>query len=304
MILFSLKFLLTNILFSLIIGLVLVKYNHKTGAGYSNLELLLYCFGLGPVFTVLILYFLLLTVQGYSDFFYLAVVLLVYTALLVWGRKSISLLVREIKEKFQTFNKKKTLEHVLYFSFLLILLAAFTFIYLTNTLQIPIEGHDTLIHGNIGKMYYVEKAVKYSDYIHNKKSGFFFVGSPKPSFSLLLTWEMILNRCFSLQKESLKPFDISFDLYFRSVSAYYGLLILLVLFCWLYRRNRYLALLGMVVLFSAFKFFQVFVGHHLDSYRLFFFILSWIFLAYSLKNRDRLSLFLLGYFPVSPHLRI
>lgn len=293
---FLIKFTLTNILFSLIIGLVLVKYNNKTEGRYSNLELLLYSFGLGPVFTILILYFLLMTLQGYSDVFYLAAVLLVYTALLVLGRKSISLLAREIKEKFQTFNKKKTLEHVLYFSFLLILLVVFTFIYMTNTLQIPIEGHDTLIHGNIGKMYYAEKAVEYSDRILNKKSGFFFTGSPKPSFSLLLTWEMILNGCFSSQTGALNSFDMSFDLYFRSVSAYYGLLILLVQFCWLYRKNRYLALLGIVVLFSAFKFFQIFVSYHLDSYRLFFLILSWIFLAYSLKNRDRLSLFLLGVF--------
>lgn len=57
-----------------------------------------------------------------------------------------------------------------------------------------------------------------------------------------------------------------------------------------------MALLGIVVLFSGLKFFQVFLSYHLDSYRLFFLILSWVFLAYSLKSKDPLAFFLLGVF--------
>ncbi|MCP5109175.1 MAG: hypothetical protein GY950_37690 [bacterium] len=277
-------FVLTNIVFSLIIGLVLVRLN--TGGKTktcSNLELMLYSLGLGPVFTVLILYFLLMVLRGHSDFFYLAAVTVIYLVLAVLGRKSVRPLVQEVKEKSIP---------ILYFSFLLILLAAFIFLFMSNTLQLPIEGHDTLIHGNIGKMYYQEKAVTYSETIHNKQGGFYFTGSPKPAFSLLLTWEMIVNGCFSGPEGP----HVGFDIYFRSISAYYGLLILLTAFLWLYRKNRYLALLGIVVLFSGLKFFLMFTGYHLDSYRMFFLILSWIFLAYSLKQKTRLSFFLLGVF--------
>lgn len=305
--LFILKFILTNVLFSLIIGFALVRINtlnavnkldkfnwfDRSGEKVANLELILYSLGLGPVFTVLILYYLLLVFHGLPNFFYLAAVFLVYVALLVWGRKSVSLLAQDLKKKCHTAcmaGKRKRWEHILYFSFLLVLLAVFIYLYLGSILQVPIADHDILVHGNIGKMYYQEKALKYSENITNSIDGFFFIGSPKPSFSLLLTWEMIMNRGFAGRN------DLSFDMYFRSISVYYGLLILVVVFYWLYRRNRYLALLGIVVLFSGLKFLQVFVSYHLDSYRLFFLVLSWIFLAYSLKSKEPLAFLLLGVF--------
>ncbi|MCX6582758.1 MAG: hypothetical protein NT166_21490 [Candidatus Aminicenantes bacterium] len=323
--LFIIKFILTNILFSLIIGCVLVrintlnrvnkldKFNWFTGSGEKvpNLELMLYSLGLGPVFTVLILYYLLLVFHGLPNYFYLGVVFLVYLALLVWGRKSIPLAVRHddppspedhenkplgvpsclgaLVANFMP-GKGKRLGHILFFSFLLVLLAVFMYLYLGSILQVPIADHDILVHGNIGKMYYQEKALTYSENISNSIDGFFFIGSPKPSFSLLLTWEMMMNRGFAGSN------DLSFDIYFRSISVYYGLLILAVAFYWLYRRNRYLALLGIVVMFSGLKFFQVFMSYHLDSYRLFFLILSWVFLAYSLRSKAPLALLLLGIF--------
>lgn len=305
--LFIFKFILTNILFSLIIGCVLVRINSlrtvnkldrfnwfdSSGEKVPNLELMLYSLGLGPVFTVLILYYLLLVIHGLPNLFYLAAVFLVYLALLVWGRKSVSIIARDLKKKFRLgfmAGKGKRWKNLLYFSFLFVLLVVFLYIYLGSILQVPIVDHDILVYGNIGKLYYMEKAVRYSENIYNPIDGFFFIGSPKPSFSLLLTWEMMMNRSFAGGN------DLSFDMYFRSVSVYYGLLILSVVFYWLYRRNRYLALLGIIVLFSGLKFFQVFVSYHLDSYRLFFLILSWVFLAYSLRSKEPLAFLLLGVF--------
>ncbi|HLP46790.1 MAG TPA: hypothetical protein VK469_12615 [Candidatus Kapabacteria bacterium] len=305
--LFIIKFILTNIIFSLITGFVLVrlntpgtlnkfiKSNRFNGAGekVANLELILYSLGLGPIFTVLILYYLLLIIHGLPNIFYLAAVFLVYLVLLVWGRKSVPLLLQDLREKFRTAwmaGKKKRWEHILYFSFLLALLAVFIYLYLGSILKVPIADHDTLVHGNIGKMYYMEKAVKYTDNMYNTIDGFFFIGSPKPAFSLLLTWEMIMNRGFAGGN------DLAFDLYFRSISVYYGFLIIMIIFYRLYRRNRYLALLGVLVLFSSLKFFQLFINYHLDSYRLFFLILSWIFLVYSLKNKEPLAFLLFGVF--------
>jgi hypothetical protein len=294
----------------MVIGLVLVRLNEnnkteKSFNKYSNLELLLYSLGLGPVFTVLILYFLLMLTPGHSDLFYLLLVSMVYLLLLLWGRKSVSLLLAEIKsyskssfsrERYRTFFSLKKIEHATYILLLVILLTGFLILYLNNTLQTPLEAHDILVYGNIGKIYYQEKAVTYSKNIYNKKNGFFFSGSPRPSFSLLLTWEMILNGCFRPKERSEKPQDMSFDIYFRSTSAYYGLLILFLFFFWLHRKNKYLALLGVLVLLSGLRFFLMLVNYHMDSYRIFFLLLSWIFLAYSIKNRDHFSLFLLGVF--------
>ncbi|HLP59828.1 MAG TPA: hypothetical protein VK186_13395, partial [Candidatus Deferrimicrobium sp.] len=126
--LFIIKFILTNIIFSLITGFVLVrlntpgtlnkfiKSNRFNGAGekVANLELMLYTLGLGPIFTVLILYYLLLIIHGLPNIFYLAAVFLVYLVLLVWGRKSVPLLLQDLREKFRTAwmaGKKKRWEH-------------------------------------------------------------------------------------------------------------------------------------------------------------------------------------------------
>jgi hypothetical protein len=202
-------------------------------------------------------------------------------------------MAQDLKEKFRMgfkSGKEKRWKNLIYFSFLLVLLVAFVYLYLGTILQVPIADHDILVYGNIGKFYYMEKAVKYSENIYNSIDGFFFIGSPKPSFSLLLTWEMMVNRSFAGSN------DLTFDIYFRSISAYYGLLIISLVFYWLYRRNRYLALLGILVLFSGLRFFLVFLSYHLDSYRLFFLILSWVFLAYSVKSKEPLAFFLLGVF--------
>ena len=305
MIAFLLKFTLTNILFSLVIGLVLVKLNKdgKSYKKYSNFELLLYSLGLGPIFTVLILYFLLMLTPGYSNLFYLAAVLLIYLVLLIWGRKSISLISADIKgylklsiKTYRTLHLLEKIERVLFVLFLSALLVGFLFLYLNHTLQTPLEGHDILIHGNIGKLYYQEKAVTYSKNIYNKENGFFFPGSPKPSFSLLLTWEMIVNGCIHRGEGAGQAQDMAFDTYFKSISAYYGLLILFLIFYWLCKKNRYLALLGIVVSLSGLRFFLMLINFHMDSFRIFFLLLSWIFLAYSIKKRDHFSLFLLGAF--------
>jgi hypothetical protein len=68
------------------------------------------------------------------------------------------------------------------------------------------------------------------------------------------------------------------------------------LFLWLYRKNKWLALMGMPMLFSAMGFMLMILNYHLDTYRIFFLVVSWIWLAHTIRNGDRVSLFLLGVF--------
>ncbi|NQT81098.1 MAG: hypothetical protein HQ555_11995 [Candidatus Aminicenantes bacterium] len=97
---------------------------------------------------------------------------------------------------------------------------------------------------------------------------------------------MIVDNFFSAEK----------DLYYKSISTYYALLILAVIFFWLSKKSKYLALFGMLSLLSGFSFFQTLITQHLDSYRIFLLIVSWIFLAYTIEKKDFLSFFLLGVF--------
>ncbi|MGE5342954.1 MAG: hypothetical protein ACM3SY_15880 [Candidatus Omnitrophota bacterium] len=283
---FCLKFFLTAILFSLIIAALFIKYNkHKL---YSNPELILYSLGLGPIVTVLLLYYLLLLFPYHTATFYTGIVFLIYALIAAFSINGFRILLTQMKrtEWRKIIAPRQT---KIYWIFVLVLLLTFLFLYLGNTLQTPIEQHDALIYGNLGKMYYVSKTIPYEKLMKDRGNGFYFQGSQKPSFSLLLTWEMMLNP----RSINRSP---NFDLFFRSITGYYSLLMVAVMFLWLYRKNKYLALLGMLVLLSSLSFMLMILNYHLDSYRLFFLSVSWIWLAYSIRNSDGLSLFLLGIF--------
>jgi len=294
MIAFLVKLALTNVLFSLVIGAALVRLNkHRIG---STGELILYSLGLGPVLTALVLYYLLLFIPGQAHLFYIIGVLLVYGLIFIFSIKGFHILAVRMKEwmksaagKWKEFNSREKFKRAIYWGFLLVLLGSFLVVYVGGTLQTPIEHHDALIYGNLGKMYYQQKQVTYSKVMKPAKNGFYFQGSQKPSFSLLLTWEMMLNN----EQTNQKPY---FDMYFRSISGYFGLLIIGVYFYWLYKKNKYLALLGLPVLFSGYRFFAMMVNYHLDAYRIFFLLVSWIWLVYTLKQKDNFSLLLLGVF--------
>jgi 4-amino-4-deoxy-L-arabinose transferase-like glycosyltransferase len=220
----------------------------------------------------------------------------VYGLIFVFSIKGFQILGLKLKEWVKTsttiwkgLDTGEKLKRAAYWTFLLVLLASFLILYLGNTLQTPLEHHDALIYGNLGKMYYHQKQVTYSRVMRPTHNGFYFQGSQKPAFSLLLTWEMMLNN-----KQTNQSPD--FDLYFRSMSGYYGILFIGMYFFWLYRKNKYLALLGLLVLFSGLRFFLMMVNYHLDAYRMFFLVVSWIWLAYALKRKDGFSLFLFGVF--------
>jgi len=291
MILFSLQFILTNIIFSTIICTALIRLNKEKK--HSNLELSLFCLGLGPVFTSLLLYYLLLLFPYHSNLFYLSAVLIIYLFLSFLGRNYFSILWKDITEKikkakkiFKNLSTYHQIELILISSLIIFLLASFLFLYLTNTLQTPLDGTDSLRYGTFGKIFFVEKSLEYRWIRPYPKTGFYLILNHAPSFSILLTWEKIMDSFFNADK----------DLYYKSLSTYYGLLILSIMFFWLCRKNKYLALLGIFSLLSGYAFFHTLITQHLDSYRIFFLIISWIYLAYAIDKKDTLSFLLLGIF--------
>jgi len=260
---------------------------------HSNLELLLYSLGLGPVFTSLLLYYLLLFSPHHSNIFYLLGVFIIYFILLFLGRKYFSVLligmtrkVKNIKKTFENLNIYHRIELIIFTSVLILVLALFLFLYLANTLQTPLDGTDALRYGTLGKIFFVEKSLEYRWMRSYPKTGYYYSTNHAPSFFLLLTWEKIMDSFFNADK----------DLYYKSLSPYYALLILSILLFWLSKKSKYLALLGVFALLSGFSFFSTLITQHLDSYRIFFLIISWIYLAYAIEKKDSLSFLLFGTF--------
>ena len=291
MLIFSFQFILTNIIFSVIIYTVFIRFNKKRI--HSNLELFLYSLGLGPVFTSLLLYYLLLFIPNQSSLFYFLSIFVCFIFLSFLGRKFFSALwddiikkIKNTKSMFKKLNTYHQIETILFSSIILILLTTFLFLYLTNTLQTPLDGSDALRYGTYGKIFFAEKSLEYKWIRPYPITGFSDYTNHAPSFPLLLTWEKLMDSFFSAEK----------DLYYKSISTYYGLLIISLLIFWLSKKSKYLALLGVFALLSGFSFFQTLITQHLDSYRIFFLIISWIFLAYSMEKKDLLSFILLGIF--------
>jgi len=100
---FYLKFFLTSILFSLIIGAALVRFN-KTGT-QGNFELILYSLGLGPVFTVLMLYYFLLFIPGQAHLFYIIGILAIYGVISIFSFKGFQVLGVQLKNWVKAFLK-------------------------------------------------------------------------------------------------------------------------------------------------------------------------------------------------------
>ncbi len=289
MIIFSIEFILTNIIFSVIICAALMRFNERST--HSNLELLLYSLGMGPVFTSLLLYYLLLFLPHLSNLFYLLAILITYFILLFLGRKSFYILwtdiiarIKNTRKKFNNLNTSHRLETVIFTGILILFLISFLFLYLTNTLQTPLDETDSLRYGTLGKILFTEKSLEYRWVRIYPQTGSYSKINHAPSFSLLLTWEKIMNSFFNSEK----------DLYYKSTSVYYGILILSLMIFWLSKKSKYLALLSIFALLSGFIFYRTLIKVHLDSYRIFFLIISWIFLAYAIEKKDSLSYLLFG----------
>lgn len=304
--LFYLKFFITNILFSFIIGLVLLRFQSRSSAPNRPTisEILLYALGLGPAVTVLLLYFLLLLLPHKSNFFYLLFIGLFYLGLIWLGRRSFGVIARGWAQ-FRSNTTTKRRQHTswqkarsaLYILLIVVLLSLYWTGYHTIVEHNRLIGHDALIYANFGKMYDHDKAITYSRVMLPASNGFLFQGTPKPAFSLFLTWEYMLNHTL-MDYQSEREFNktIYFDAYYRSISGFYTLLILAVGFLWLYRLHPVLPFVGLVIMASGLHFFLMFADFHIDSIRIFFLVLSWLALYYALTIKEQWLLCLLAVF--------
>jgi hypothetical protein len=259
---------------------------------HSVPELLLYSLGFGPIGTSLLLYYLLLIMPHRADIFYISFVFAVYLLLLVLGRRQWARAYKEIKScldttlnRYRKSNSGAKLEYGLFAILLIAFLSVFLFVFLKYTVKLPLYESDALKYAQMGKICFQEKSLEYRWVRYYRGNGSM---SPDihsaPSYALLLTWEKMTGGLVKSDQ----------DIYYKTVSAYYSLLILGIVIYWLSKRNKLLALLGGFALLSGFAFFITLFQQHLDSYRTFFVIISWIFLAYAVEKTDRLSFLLFG----------
>lgn len=288
---FIFMFIMTNILFSGIIAFALIQFNKNKVI--SDFKLFLLSLGFGPSLTAVILYYLLFLFPYRSDGFYFNAVLMFYLLILI---ATLFLIIRQndLRQKinrlltgniFQFFRReyKWNIFIRIIIVFGLFLSVCPTIVsYSKGYLLKPLIGHDALAYGTEGKIYYEEKTLTHKYNKEYPRTGFNNFSRHSPLFPLLLTWEKIVG----------SKIGSDTDFYFKSLSPFYGILIVIFVFSVLSTKSVYLALFGSISLFSSFIFYKFFFIYHIDLFRIFFLSTAFIFLGSSIDTKDRMQIIL------------
>jgi hypothetical protein len=153
-------------------------------------------------------------------------------------------------------------------------------------IEIPIMGHDMLEYAIQAKHFGKHKIIEYVSNRFHTENNFYYVGLHGFSFPLLGTWEYIFNETMGFYFN---------DFYLKSITSYYALLILLIQFYWVKKTSFLLAVFSNIMLFLTYGFYITIYEYHIDTFRIFMTISSFITLAYAVENsKDKFAIILFG----------
>lgn len=253
----------------------------------------IYSLGIGPVLASLFLYYLLIIIPHQSNWFYLIAITILYAALILINKKSTPYFFSNIKWLFNQianlFKFKKGIKHYCLNTnnLFLIFIAPIVAYGCINILLTQIPGHDVLEYLVQGEYFFNQKEITYQAQNYNSANGFYYVGLHGWSFPLQTTLEKLFD-------------SVSFygyDLYFRSLTLWYGILITAIVYYFSKKyTTTYFALAAALVLLLTKGFFNGITSFHIDSYRIFLFTLSIIFTLKYIKLPNTNTLILLSFF--------
>lgn len=265
----------TNLAFGGVVAAFLLGRNDRLRLPAWPLALV--GFGLGPFLVTLVLYYLLVLWHGAPH--WVALLAPVPLMLVLWvkageGRGRLGAMLRSLPG---LLRRDASMWLFLLGSLFLLVV---TVLFLVNK---PLVDHDVLEYGVQGRRFMHEMAILYQRFQFDPSNGFHYVGLHGSSFPLLFTWEGLMGGITGLDS----------DLWVRSITMWYGWL--LIALCWslLRRMDRWLAVAGGVVLAVPVGFLFLLTIYHLDSYRVFFFTAAagaFVALLHG-PARDRLLLF-------------
>jgi hypothetical protein len=245
-----------------------------------------------PLTTVFLYYFLLI-------FPYIATQFYGLTLIIIWLIIICTIFpFRIIQNKFSTllnnltingFNKN-SLDNILSLTLSfkkIIQIAGVVLIlfFVYKQIQRPIDGSsDVFEYAASGKAFFNEMAIKYSGVIIDSDNGFPRPSYHAPGYPLVLSMEMYLASLFNIKS----------DAFYKSINIIYGLLILMLIWQAAYKTP----VLFRFVILAGFFFSQSFLyslfSFHIDNYRIALMLLSFLYMALSIKEKSTLTLFLFG----------
>lgn len=292
-----LKIFLSSILFGSMLYTLFSRFNKERN--YKSTELFLYSIGAAPALVAVLLYYLLLLVPGQSDVFYFGTICGLFAVGMAANYKQLPALTKLLSHLGKTVKKMlwpslgghgfsaKGINHFIGSHFALMLLfvpyiLAAAYLILTA----PIDGTDLLQYGTQGRVFHATKLIEYVPHRFDDATGFYFVGLHGYTMPLSGTWELMCNSVFGTTG----------DLYFKSLTAFYGFLIAILTWIWVRKVDAALATITVFCLIGSFGYFSLFSTFHIDTFRIFLITCSFIFAIKMVQKPDRLTLIGAGVF--------
>lgn len=265
---------------------------------------LIFALALAPYFTTIILHYLLWLVPFQSNIIYIFIIILTFTLILFLSKSKIAAILEffSSKLKFSVKNTKGAAlildnkffkiyanERIVLFSNIILwsVLLIATYFEIKQIIGTPISGHDMLEYAIQAKHFAREKLIDYVPNRYHAENNFFYVGLHGFSFPLLGTWEYLFSEIFGVYDN---------DYFLRSVSGYYGVLILVLIYYFMKQYSRFYALSAIILLFSSYGFYLMVTDYHIDTYRIFMILAAFAGLAMAIKYPSNITLILFGVF--------
>lgn len=259
-------------------------FNNVISIFKMNKTLKRYFFGISNIsFWILLISWYVMTQIGYHTYFYLSYILLFFLGLLAIAlsksirkkvAQKISTLFNFVKDIFTLqFDRNKfpffkevyeylfLTNNFFVFTLLLVVLLASNNILLSFSF-----GHDFLEYMVQGGYIFDNKEIAYTTHVYNPQTGFYYVGLHGWSFPLQFTLGRLVDDVVGV---------FGYGLYFQSLTLWYGLVILTLVYAMLKQHLDTLYALAAVWILIFAKGFLIAISYsHIDSYRIFFFSLS------------------------------
>ncbi len=267
-----------NVLFTGIVALFIYTLDKKKVLSLPQLYLI--SAAIAPSICSLLIYYLLILIPKQSSLFYVSVVFAVFTYLLIIGRKNL----HKLRDSTLTFLQEKKKTEPKIFLFIASALTIFFLAWQIIVVKIPIIRHDTFEYGTWGKVLSERKQINYSNQRFDPTTGFYFVGLHGMNFPIFGTWERFWNDITSSQG----------DYYFRSVTGWYWIIIVLELLYWLMKKDKVIAFIAATALVLTPAFGASLLYYHLDTYRIAFLVITLSLLLQVIEKPNRLLVLLFG----------
>jgi uncharacterized membrane protein len=225
---------------------------------------------IGPAFlSLLVHYFIMLNIPRWRIEYFLSFVLLL-NLLVLFRFHSKKRLKSYLLGLCAVFREKNPSVRFLYRATILILLLVcillLSFKYIT--------GNDMLEYGALGKLIYKERFILLSDARIDKDTGFLSRSAHGYLFPIFYTINLSFNQIF----------NSSSDLFFRSISLYYGVLLLFLVRYWAEKMRRQMGFLVYLTFASTLGYMITMFEYHIDTFRIALLTLS-VYYAYYLVDK-------------------